>query len=89
MEQTFQNELFQSRIRELRKQKHESQKDVAEALGVTITQISDMEKGRRTTTFEKLFLLCRHFQVSADYLLGLEDTPRFFQEEDTPGAHKS
>lgn len=57
----------------LRKERHETQEDVANAIGVSVTQVSDMEKGRRTTTFEKLVLLCRHFEVSSDYLLGLSD----------------
>lgn len=78
----YQNEIFQLRIRTIRKERNESQKNVADALGVTTTQISDMEKGRRTTTFEKLFLLCQHFNISADYLLGLTNDPRPLRTEE-------
>ena len=76
IEAAYKNEVFRTRLRDLRTRKKESQGDVAAVLGVTTTQISDMEKGRRTTTFEKLFLLCQHFNVSADYLLGLTNDPR-------------
>ncbi len=45
-----------------------------------------MESGRKTTTTEKLSLICRHYHVSADYLLGLSDdmqggTDRWTDEE--------
>lgn len=35
-----------------------------------------MEKGINTTTAEKIALICEHYQVSSDYLLGLVDDPR-------------
>ena len=42
-------------------------------LGVTPTQISDMERGRRTTTLEKAVELADYFGVSLDYLVGRTD----------------
>lgn len=38
-------------------------------------QISYLESGKRTTSLEKFVLLCEHYQVSADYLLGLREEP--------------
>jgi hypothetical protein len=35
-----------------------------------------MESGKKTTTAEKIAKICRHYRVSADYLLGLSDDPR-------------
>lgn len=69
----FQIETFAARLRALRKEAGESQQAVANLLGVGATQVSDMECGRTTTTFERLVLLCEHYQVSSDYLLGLKD----------------
>ena len=40
-----------------------------------------MENGRKTTTFEKLTIICKHYNVSADYLLGLIDEPRPLKKE--------
>ena len=37
--------------------------------------ISEMEKGKHTTTAEKIALLCEHYKISTDYLLGLTDDP--------------
>ena len=50
--------------------------DLAEAIGVSQAAISDIENGRRTTSFENLASICTHYNVSADYLLGLIDEPR-------------
>ncbi len=72
----FSKEIFGARLRETRKQRGSTQGEVAAALGITSTQISDMEKGRRTTTLERLYQLCNYYDVSADYLLGLSDERR-------------
>ena len=64
---------FGSRLREVRKQNNEQQKDLADFLQITTPQISDMENGKKTTTLEKLVLICEHYKVSSDYLLGLSD----------------
>ena len=64
------------RVRKLRKARGEQQKDLAEAIGATQATVSDIENGRRATSFDKLAAICRHYNVSADYLLGLIDEPR-------------
>ncbi len=69
----FQIEKFAARLKTLRKEYGESQQTVANLLGIGATQISEMECGRTTTSFERLVLLCEHYKVSADYLLGLKD----------------
>ena len=71
----FTKESFGQRLRQLRKDARETQEDLAAILQVTKTQISDMEKGKKTTTIEKLVLICEHYRVSSDYLLGLKDDP--------------
>ena len=71
----FSKELFGQRLRELRKQKKETQSDLAVVLGLKKAQICEMEIGNSSTTLEKLALVCEHYKVSADYLLGLSDDP--------------
>lgn len=71
----FSREIFGQRLLEVRKLNHETQQDLAEVLGIVKSRISDMEKGRNTTTLENLVLICEHYKVSADYLLGLTDEP--------------
>lgn len=67
----FNKKDFGSRLRQLRTDNNENQKALAELLHVTVTQVSDMENGKVSTTLEKLVLICEHYQVSSDYLLGL------------------
>ena len=72
----YSNELFGERLRALRKRRGEKQQELAEFLGVKPNQIGEMENGRKASTFAKLAQLCEHYNVSADYLLGLTDEPR-------------
>ena len=72
----FSKEIFGQRLRELRKKKRETQDDLALVLDVGKSHVSEMERGNRTTTAEKIALICAHYRVSADYLLGLSDDPR-------------
>ena len=69
-------EIFGNRLSALRKQAGESREALGEILSVSTEQIRLMEIGKRASTFEKLVLICEHYQVSADYLLGLSDEPQ-------------
>lgn len=71
----FSKKVFGERLRLLRRQNHENQKKLADLLNVGQTQISDMESGKKTTTIEKLAVICDHYNVSADYLLGRSEEP--------------
>ena len=77
----FTKELFGRRLLEVRKQNNETQPDLAKAIGTVKSHISEMENGKMTTTIEKFALICEHYKVSADYLLGLIDEPRPLQKE--------
>ena len=72
----FSKELFCQRILQLRKQHNATQKDLAELLDVGKGHISEIERGNRTTSAERIALICEHYQVSSDYLLGLVDDPQ-------------
>ena len=69
-------EIFAIRVKNLRKAHGEQQKELAEAIGATQATISDIENGRKATSFDRLAAICQHYNVSADYLLGLIDEPR-------------
>jgi DNA-binding XRE family transcriptional regulator len=71
----FNGNLFAARIRGLRVQKNLSQTELGAVLGMTKPAISDLERGRRTTTIEKLVELADYFNVSVDYLVGRSDDP--------------
>ena len=60
-------------ICELRKEKGLSQKKLAEALGVSQAAIAKIEINRNEATASTIRKLATFFDVTADYLLGLED----------------
>jgi len=60
-------------IKELRKAKGETQADLAKALNVHQTAVSQWEKGRTTPDVELLPIIAEHFGVSIDFLLGREE----------------
>ena len=69
----FSKELFGKRVSEVRKMNHETQQVLGDAIGMSSNNLSEMESGKKTTTSEKIAKICRHYHVSADYLLGLSD----------------
>ena len=78
----FNREIFGERLHLLRRRRKQSQIDVANLLGVSSAQISDMENGKSGTTLDKLFILCNYYHVSADYLLGITDDPAWRGSEE-------
>ena len=76
----FSREKFAQRILLLRTERGEKQEDLAGVIGVSGAQISEMERMRKTTTVEKLAAICEHYNVSADYLLGLTEERRSLKE---------
>ena len=79
----YHNELFGLRLRKMRKGAKETQKQLASLLGVSPNQVGEIENGRGATTLAKLAQLCEHYNISADYLLGLTDEQRPLRTEDT------
>ena len=72
----FSKEIFAKRVKALRLQKNIKQSELGDIVGLTCTAISDIERGRRTTTLEKLEALADYFEVSVDYLMGRTDNPK-------------
>ncbi|MGN0519704.1 MAG: helix-turn-helix domain-containing protein [Candidatus Fimenecus sp.] len=48
-----------------------TQTDLANAIGVTQRKISFLETGASEPSLRDIMAICRYFNVSADYLLGL------------------
>ncbi len=67
---------FGSRIKTLRIEKRMSQAELASALGVSTNAVSQYETDKRFPDQKCIVKICRFFDVSSDYLLGLSDIPR-------------
>ena len=64
---------FGWRLRELRKEKNIGQIELAKCLGVGKSIISLWEKDECEPTLSKLIVISKFFNVSIDYLAGLEE----------------
>ena len=65
--------LREERDYELDKNKKCTQGMLAKELGISTAQISDLERGRRTPSFNELVRYCDYFDVPMEYLLGKID----------------
>ena len=61
------------RIHLIRKRTGESQKELAEYIGTHLTAVSHWERGMQEPHARAIREICKHYKVSADWLLGLED----------------
>ncbi len=59
-------------IRELREDNDKTQKEIADYLGTTQQVYSRYEKGENEMPIRHIISLCRYYNVSADYILGLK-----------------
>lgn len=64
---------FGNNIKSLRTKLGLTQKQLASKLGYCSNTLKNWEKGKVGTNAEALFRVASFFNVSADYLLGLED----------------
>lgn len=65
--------MFKDIIKELRESQDMSQYELARALQVSQSAIAKWELGKTEPTSSALVSIARFFNVSADYLLELED----------------
>lgn len=60
-------------IRGLREDNDKTQKEIAQYLGTTQQVYSRYEKGENEIPIRHIIALCRYYNVSADYILGLNE----------------
>lgn len=67
----FKNELPQ-RLLQLRRERELTQQQVADCLGLNSVTYLRYEKGQREPSLDMLIMFSRFYEVSTDYLLGIE-----------------
>ncbi len=67
------------KIKEFRKEKNLTQNKLAEILNIASTMVSKYEKGEFIISTHALYDICRKYNISADYLLGKIDTPKYLK----------
>ena len=61
------------RILQLKEERSLTKKEVETGAGLANSSLSQWEKGKGKPSLENIIKLCRFFDVSSDYLLGLSD----------------
>jgi len=64
---------YQQRLRDLRTERGLSQEAIAQVLNTTQQYYGKYELGKRPLPIEHLITLCKFYEVSADWLLGLKE----------------
>ena len=64
---------FAERLKELREAKNLTQYELSKQIEISTACINRWEKNLRIPNIDSIILLCKFFNCSADYLIGLED----------------
>ncbi len=68
------------RLKELRKENNLTQEKLADILSLTKSSICKYEKGDRITPTSFIYEICKRYDISADYLLGKIDSPKYLNK---------
>ena len=68
--------MVYKRIRDLREDRDITQKEIAKKLNCSQQVYSNYELGQRDVPTDILIKLSNFYNVSADYILGLSDSPK-------------
>ena len=69
--------LYIERIKQFRQEKNITQAQVAETLGISQQQYFKYEKGINELPIRYLFVICKAYGISADWLLGLPNKAQY------------
>ena len=64
---------FAERLKELREEKNLTQYEFSKQIEISTACINRWEKNLRIPNIDSIIILCKFFNCSADYLIGLED----------------
>ena len=70
---------YRTRIRDVREDRDLTQKQIGKILNKSQQGYNHIEAGRAELKIDDLILLCRFYNLSADYLIGLSDKPTSYQ----------
>ena len=72
-------ELLSTRLKEFRKEQKLTQEKLAKELNTSHSVISSYEKGKTLILTSFLYTICQKYNISADYLLGKIDEPKYLK----------
>lgn len=72
---------YRSRIRDVREDRDYTQTQIGQLINKSQQGYNHIEMGRAELKIEDLIQLCRFYDLSADYLIGLIDTPVSYRKK--------
>ena len=71
--------ISSERLKNLRKENKLTQEKLAKLLNVSRTTITEYERGTNLIATPFLYTICKKYKISADYLLGRIDDPKYLK----------
>jgi transcriptional regulator with XRE-family HTH domain len=71
---------YRIRIRNVREDKDYNQQQIEQLLNKSQQGYGHIEKGTTELKIDDLIILCKFYNLSADYLIGLIDTPISYKD---------
>lgn len=72
---------YRQRLRDIREDRDFTQLEIGKLLDKSQQGYNHIETGRAELKIEDLVKLCRFYDLSADYIIGLSNEPRSFKEK--------
>ncbi len=79
MDSSVNKEEAGERLKSFRKEKKLTQAKLAQYLKTSRSVIADYERGRFLISTSFLYDICKKYKISADYLLGRVDSPKYLE----------
>ena len=76
---SFNKEILRTRLKKVRKENKYTQIDIGVLLNIDHSVWCRYELGKTTIPTSFLYIFCKKFNVSADYLLGKTDNPKYLK----------
>lgn len=70
---------YRNRIRSVREDRNLTQAQLGKILHKSQQGYNHIEAGRAELKIDDLILLCQYYDLSADYLIGLSNTPKSYK----------
>ena len=72
---------YRERLRNIREDRNLTQAEIGKLLNKSQQGYNHIEIGRAELKIEDLITLCRFYNLSADYIIGLSSKPTSFQQK--------
>ncbi len=80
---------YRERIKNAREDRDLTQAEVGRILNKSQQGYNHIETGRAELKIDDLVLLCKYYDLSADYLIGLIDKPKSYQQQKNQRSNRN